>query len=177
MKNKKLFFFGFALLILLIPAYLVFKSESILTDGTLYKFRPQAYDPFDPFRGKFLRMNYDTGDIPCNEDVDEDQTVYVSVGVDEEGYAFFEEVFTKPPKDKDYVKSVVRYTHGNEVDIEIPDNMRKYFINEDKALDAEHVFFEERDSIYIGVRILDGEARLEDIYVHNQPILEYLEKH
>ena len=52
--------------------------------------------------------------------------------------------------------------------------MNKYFINEDDALRAEKVLVKERANIYIGVRILDGSARLDNIFVYDQPILDYL---
>jgi hypothetical protein len=61
------------------------------------------------------------------------------------------------------------------VGIEIPDNMNKYFINEDDALRAEKVMAKERANIYIGVRILDGQVRLDNIFVYDQPILDYIE--
>lgn len=200
MTIKKGLFFAFAAIILLIPLYVAISSQNVLNNGNFYKFRPMAYDPFDPFRGKFLRVNYETGGIPTNFDFEEGETVYVSIGVDDEGFAFFEEAFKKAPKNQDYLKSVVTWsgvdallqreiemaiesdnfdlealdTRGS-VSIKIPDNMNKYFINEDNALPAEKVFRKERENIHIGVRILDGEVRLEDIYVYDKPILEYLD--
>lgn len=200
MTIKKGLFFAFAAIILLVPVYVAVSSQNVLNNGKFYKFKPMAYDPFDPFRGKFLRVNYETNNIPTKFDFEEDETAYVSIGVDEEGYAFFEEVFKSPPKKKDYLKTTVEWSGLNaqirreiemaidsdefnlesvdtrsSVNIEIPDNMNKYFINEDDALRAEKVFREEQENIYIGVRILDGEVRLENIYVHGQPILEYLD--
>lgn len=201
MKNKKIIFLIFALAIIVVPLYVIVSSQDILNNGTFYKFRPQAYDPLDPFRGKYLRVNYDTRQIPTEEDFEDGDEVYVSIGVDEEGFAFFEEAFTKPPKKGDYLTSKVLYVSGMEeirsgvfgrrsnaivdddrgnykrmVSIEIPDNMCKYFINEDYALPAEKAFIKERENAYIGVRIKDGQCRLEDIYIKDMPIMEYLKK-
>ena len=199
MTFKKGLFFAFAACIVLIPLYVAVNSQNILNSGKLYKFKPMAYDPFDPFRGKFLRVNYQTNSIPTTFDFEEGEMAYVSIGVDKEGYAFFEEAFKVPPKDKDYVKSSVEWSGVNDlllreienasdsdnfdlesidtrssINIKITDNMNKYFINEDDALKAEKVFLKERENIHIGVRILDGEVRLEDIYVSDKPILDYL---
>lgn len=201
MTIKKGLFFAFATIIVLIPVYVAWNSQYVLNNGKLYKFKPLAYDPFDPFRGKFLRVNYNTDDIPTKHDFEEGETAYVSIGVNEEGFAFFEEAFKRPPTDMDYLKTKIRWSGlesrmkqelrdamedeafdigdmdiRNTVRIEIPDNMNKYFINEDDALRAERVFQEERDNIYIGIRILDGEVRLDNIFVYNQPIIEYLDK-
>ena len=189
MKTKKIIFLLYAVIILLVPIYLVVKSEGILTNGTLYKFKPQAYDPFDPFRGKFLRVNYDTEGIKSDEDIEEGDRVYVSIGIDNEGYAFFDKAYKNPPSEGDYLHTIVTYVYYNdyeyiqeegasslEMGIEIPDHMNKYFINENKALDAENVFRWKREEIYIGVRILNGEARIQDIYVEGQPLLIFLDE-
>lgn len=201
MTIKKGLFFAFAALIVLVPVYVAFSSQNVLNNGKLYKFKPMAYDPFDPFRGKFLRVNYETDNIPTRFDFKDKETVYVSIGVDKEGFAFFEEAFKNPPKKKDYLETTIRNTGMDEafmrefrkqmestdfdigemdsrstVSIEIPDNMNKYFINEDDALRAERVLQRERKDIYIGVRVLDGEVRLDNIFVHDLPILDYLQE-
>lgn len=200
MTIKKGLFIAFAAIILLVPVYIAISSQNVLNKGELYKFKPMASDPFDPLRGKFLSVNYQRNNIPTDFDFDEGETAYVSIGVDEEGFAFFEEAFKSPPKKSDYLETTIVWSGVNarlqrqidmasELDdfealasidtrstvrIEIPDNMNKYFINEDAALRAEKVLNKERENIYIGVRILDGEVRLDNIFVYDQPILDYL---
>jgi uncharacterized membrane-anchored protein len=200
MTIKKGLFIAFAAIILLVPVYVAVSSLNVLNNGEFYKFKPMAYDPFDPFRGKFLRVNYETNNIPTKFDFEENETAYVSIGVDGEGFAFFEEAFKSPPEKKDYLKTTVNWSGidarlqreiemaielddfnlesidtRSSVNIKIPDNMNKYFINEDDALLAEKTFIKEQENIYIGVRILNGEVRLENIYVYDQPILDYLD--
>lgn len=200
MKKKKLIFLAFAAIIILIPIYVVVNSQDVLSNGTFYKFKPRAYDPFDPFRGKFLRLNYDR-EVPTSDDFEKGDDAYVSIGVDEEGFAFFEEAFKKAPKKGDYLSVKIEYVEGMEqvrsgvfgrrnnavvdddrgnylmmVGIDIPDNMCKYFINEDYALAGETAFRKEIANAYIGVRIKDGECRVEDIYLKDMPIMEYLKK-
>ena len=200
MTIKKGLFFAFAAIILLVPVYVVIQSQNVLNNGKLYKFKPMAYDPFDPFRGKFLRVNYETNNIPTKFDFEEGEKAYVSIGVDKDGFAFFEEAFKSPPKKRDYLETTIDWAGVDRnlqrqidaaielddfdissldtrstVRIEIPDNMNKFFINEDYALDAEKVLQRERQNIYIGVRILDGEVRLDNIFVHDQAIIEYID--
>ena len=61
--------------------------------------------------------------------------------------------------------------------IAIPNNMRKYFINEDYAQQGEDVLRAEMDNAYVGIRVLDGECRMEDIYIDKMPLMKYLKKH
>lgn len=193
MRNKKIIFLIFALAIILVPIYMIVSSENILNNGTFYKFRPQARDPFDPFRGKFLRINYDTNSIPTKEKVKQGDEVYISIGVDEKGFAYFKEAYTKAPEKGDYLTAKVRYANDsrgrgwqtevasvesedqmNYISIKAPDHMCKYFINEDYALAAEDAYAKERENAYIGVRILNGSARVQDIYLKGKPIMDYL---
>lgn len=201
MTIKKGLFFAFAAIIVLIPVYVAISSQNVLNNGKLYKFKPIARDPFDPFRGKFLRINYETNGIPTNFDFKEKERVYVSIGTDDAGFAFFEEAFKFPPKGKDYIETTIAWAgFGSErriqmiermddpnfdlsdedvretVNIEIPDNMGKYFINEDDALKAERALIREGENAYIAVKILDGEARMEEIFIFDQPLLEFIAK-
>lgn len=176
-KNKKLLFFLFAAVILAVPLYLMLRSETILSEGTLYKFKLAAYDPFDPFKGKYLRLNYDTRNIDCPEGLSRDDMVYITIAEDKEGFAYFDEIITHKPSSGDYLHTRIVYNFGENCDITIPDDMGRYFINEDKAAYAEDILIDMRDSCYVKVRVLDGELRLEDIIIGKEkaPLHEYLE--
>jgi len=179
MNRKKLAFGLFALIILIIPLYLILNSEDVLENGHRHKIRLQGYDPFDPFRGKFLRLRYDDL-IPCNESLKAGDESYVLLEKDSLGYSYFATAETVKPDHDDYILAEMLDVGGGYGRIKI-DNLTKYFINEDKAYEAERLvldFTRERpDDIYVAIRVLDGEARLEDIFVEETPLLEYLETH
>ena len=105
------------------------------------------------------------------------------------------------PKDVDYIKSKIRsfgefrvprfkfnlFRRNRDVpppdggwpdysvDVDMPDHLGKYYINEDYAKAGEDVLRMNRRNIYVGVRVLDGECRMQDIYVYDTPLMEYLE--
>jgi uncharacterized membrane-anchored protein len=199
MKNKKIAFFVFAAIVMMVPLYVAYTSHDILSNGKLYKFKLQAYDPFDPFRGKFLRLNYNTRRIATEDDFEEGDDAYVKIGLDEEGFAFFESVSKEPPKEGDYMTTTIKKVRGKpsvksgmrsifneeisdldvgnyklKVDITIPDHMQKYFLNEEYAKKGERVLRSQRDFIYIGMRVKNGSARMEDLYVKDIPLMNYL---
>jgi len=179
MKNKKIIFGIFAVVILLIPLYIIMSSESILENGHLHKIRLRGYDPFDPFRGKFLRLNYDNN-IPCDVAVEKGKDAFVLLEKDSMGFSYFAFAQAEKPDHDDYIQAELLYVADGFTSIKI-DNLTKYFINEDKAQEAERVvqgFTRERpNDIYVAIRVLDGEARLQDIFVEETPLLEYLESH
>lgn len=199
MKARTWLFIGFAALIIAVPLYITFSSEDILENGTYYKFRLQGRDPFDPFRGKYLRLNYDFDRLPMDTKVKDGDEVYASIKVGDDGFAYFEKAYRKPPPNGDCLKVKVKYSSesGNRdrrrisvrnrsverdnesyyVVIEIPKHMGKYFINEDYATKGEIALRANANKAYVGIRVLDGECRMEDLYIDGVPFMEYLKKH
>jgi len=178
--NKKIIFIAFALIILSIPMYLMITSENVLEKGFRHKIKLQAYDPFDPFRGKYLRMNYDNS-VRCDEHFEDGDPIYITLEKDSLGYSFFDYGSKTAPKNStDYFKTITTSsTYGDHVRFRT-DNLSKYFINEDKATPAETLIWDYQrnhpDSIYVAIRVLDGEVRLEDIFVEETPLLDFLDK-
>ncbi len=188
MENKrKWIFIGYAVLVLLIPTWIIGSSETILSNGKAYKFRVQGRDPFDFFRGNYLTVRIDTRGIKTNKsDWISGETVYLKIATDENGYAYFEKALANPPQKGDYMVSrVVRWWDVNlwggsgrentTVDVEMPNNLNKYFINEEYALDGEYVLQNFRRASSVHVRVLNGSVRMEDLYIGPTPIMEYLE--
>ena len=54
-----LIFLAVVLVQLVVPAKMIFDKEVILKTGTIYKFKTQPIDPSDPFRGKYVTLNYE----------------------------------------------------------------------------------------------------------------------
>lgn len=175
--RQKLAFGLLALVILSVPIYLMLSSEAILEDGYRHKLRLEGRDPFDPLRGKFLRLNFDN-DAAC-ESCPQGSEIFVTLAKDEDGFSYFDKGANEKPDHSDYFKTKVLHSFEDIVTIET-DNLSKYFINEDKAKKAEDVLFDYQrnhpDDIYLAIRVLDGEARLEDIFIEEVPLLEFLEK-
>jgi uncharacterized membrane-anchored protein len=179
MKLKKLFFAVFAVIILLIPLYIILNSEEVLENGHRHKIKLRGYDPFDPFRGKYLRLNFDNS-IPCDSTLKEGEVAFVTLEKDSLGFSHFAYAAKTKPKHDDYIKAEILNIYSGNASIKI-NNLTKYFINEDKAEKAEKIiqkFTTNRpDDLYVAVRVLDGEARLEDIFIEDTPFLTYLEKY
>lgn len=175
MRNKKALFAVFALVILAVPLYIMISSDSILRDGHKHKLHLRGFDPFDPFRGKYLRLSYDNF-IPCDENLEMGDKAYVSFEKDSLGFSRFAFAESEKPNHDDYYLGEVIYASG-ECRIKL-DNIEKYFINEDLAEKAEDVVQDftrnQPDDIYVEVAVMDGEMRLNDIFIKKQPLKEYL---
>jgi len=176
MKSKKIIFLVFGLVILAVPLFIIFKSEDILENGHRHKLRLQGMDPFDPFRGKYLRLRYDN-DVTADTELKEGDNAYVTLEQDSLGFSRFAFAHKNKPDHDDYLMAEILWINDGTATIKV-DNLSKYFINEDKAKAGEEVLQDwaliGSGAIYAAIRVLDGEARLEDIYVNDTPFLEYL---
>lgn len=188
--KKKWIFIAYAALVLLIPMYIIGSSETVLRSGKLYKFRMEGYDPFDFFRGNYLRLSVNTNGIPTEKtDWEGGDKVYLKIDVDNDGYAYFSEAMDHPPKSGDYMVSKVpnwyisderfsRMFGGREgratISVMMPNNLGKYFINEDYAERGERLLGRQEATLH--VRVLGGSSRLEDVYIRDTPIMKILEE-
>lgn len=176
MKTKKIIFAVFALAIILIPVYMIFRSEAVLTNGHQHKLRLQGRDPFDPFRGKFLRLRFENR-VPCENGIKEGDIGYVLLEKDTSGFSRFSYVQKSRPSHSDYLEAKVMSVYGGEAEMDF-DNLNKFFINEDVATEAEEILGDYAqmapDKIHLTIRVLDGEARIEDIIVKAKTLMNYI---
>ena len=71
-----------------VPLKMIYDSEKIQHEGTVYKFRTQPIDPTDPFRGKYITLKFDAEELPTNDTtwVSREQ-VFVYIENDSAGFA------------------------------------------------------------------------------------------
>lgn len=185
MKTIHIFilFIAVAVAQLFVPAQMIFNQESIITNGTAYKFKTQPVDPSDPYRGKYINLNYEQNSFITTDTVwDRKDKVYVYLETDSLGFAKVNAVSkTLVNLDKDFfIAEVVWYNKKDQkLNFNLPFN--RYYMEETKAYDAEvAVRNSQRDSIknntYALVYIKNGEAVLSDVVINGISIKEYVEK-
>lgn len=173
MDNKKLLlpvFILVALAQLYVPAKMILDREDILDTGKAYKFKTEPIDPNDPFRGKYIALNYDENTIKIQNEEDwvSGETIYVLLSTDSNGYAKIKSVSkNKITNSQDFVKAKVTWVNGNVLNIEYP--FYRFYMEESKANDAEMEYRESQiDSnqvAYALVYIKEGESVLKDVLI------------
>jgi len=178
--NKIIFplFIVVALIQLFVPAKMILNKENILAKGKEFRFKTAPIDPSDPFRGKYITLNFAERSITVDstDDWKRDDKIYVLLKEDSLGFAKAIGVSKDRPIGQDFVKAKVRYTrkYTHTIDIEYP--FKKYYMEESKAYDAERYTRRFRfnvDStqvVYAIVRVIDGESVLQDVMVNDQRI-------
>lgn len=162
-----------------IPASMILRREETLDQGTVYRFQTKPVDPYDAFRGRYVRLGFevDTVSKPESETFAPGQKVYAVLGRNSLGFATIESLELERPEG-DYVEVRVRYTTADKVFIELP--FDRYYMEEESAPEAERAYLshtrERAPNSYVAVRIKDGLAVLEELYIDGLPIRDYMER-
>jgi uncharacterized membrane-anchored protein len=183
--NSKLIFGLYVLLAIVqlaVPVGQISRYENILRTGSLYKFRTAPVDPYDAFRGRYVALNYADTVAPLRkgERLEDRSKAYVFLRRDGDGFAQFVELSAEPPAEGDYLR--VQYSTeaiGAVSHFQLP--FDKFFMEEAQAPQAEaayrkHVRGRSREdrTTYVSVRVKGGRGVIEDLYIDNRPIREFL---
>ncbi|MFP6581026.1 MAG: GDYXXLXY domain-containing protein [Candidatus Hydrogenedentota bacterium] len=165
-----------------VPAFMIVQREGTLQQGVAYKFRCAPVDPYDAFRGKYVALSLQTGgDLSWSGDpLRENQPIYVSLSVDTEGFAQVDSLSLTRPDFGDYVQAKVQWNTAGQTDVSLAFPFDRYYLEESKAPEAERVYRESlreaERSTYITVRIKSGFGVLEELYINDTPVHEFLQR-
>ena len=185
MKTIYLFilFIIVAIVQLFIPAQMIFNNEAIIETGTVYKFKTQPVDPSDPFRGKYIYLNFDINTFETKDSLwIRKDDVYVYLETDSLGFAKTHRISKSPLEiDSDFVIAKVNWYNKNEQKLNFNLPFNRFYMEETKAYDAEvAVRNTQGDSLpnetYALVYIKEGEAVLNDVIINAISIKEFVKK-
>ena len=94
-----------------IPGQMIYDSETVIVEGVSYKFKTQPVDPSDPFRGKYITLNFDANSIilPDSADWQTGEDVFVTFTTDSAGFAKASGIYRSEPETQAYLKTTVSY--------------------------------------------------------------------
>ena len=185
---NKLFVVLFAVMCLvqwIIPAKMIYDSEHTIAAGELYKFKTEPIDPSDPFRGKYITLNFETEYLEFHEsttDCQPDQEAFVTFTSDPSGYAVPLEIHHDEPESGNYLRTSVlnvgRFDERFRIQFDLPFN--RFYMEESKAPEAEKLYWEAlRDTVQVAyglVSIGKGRAVLQNVFVNDKAIADIIEE-
>lgn len=176
---------GFILLVLaqwFVPGQMIWNKEKVLDKGIPFKFESAPVDPADPFRGRYVVLNFKETSYQMKDSTSWifGSRVFVSFINDKKGFAKIQSVSASRPAAKGYIEATVNYvTRENDtttVFINYPVN--NFYMEEYKAPQAESIY---RESVidssqrtYALVNILDGDAVIKDVLINDSSIHEVI---
>jgi uncharacterized membrane-anchored protein len=162
-----------ALAQLAVPASLIWKREQTLRHGSVWKLRTAPVDPVDAFRGRYIALEFEaeTREIPATPTVAYGDTVFVTLRNNEEGFAEIDQVTTTRPSTDDYIMA-----QSNAKLVSLP--FDKYWVTERDAPAAEEAYRaqnrRDKKNAFVTIRVLRGDAAMEQLFLDNKPLGEYL---
>ena len=177
---------AFALVMVLylwFPWNLIRQQERILEQGALIYLRLEPVDPYDVFRGRYIRLSYGVWEAPAQEQPVLSEPVFVTFRTDSLGFQTPGRIHLEPPADEPYLRTIVLYADPSlhTVQVDPPESLLYYYLNDEIAPLAERYFQElmttapdQPEQAYAAVRLLDGEARLEQVFLAGKPVGVYV---
>jgi len=183
MKNLQFsfaFFLVLSVLQLAVPCWMIANRENTLRHGRQFRFRTAPVDPYDAFRGRFVALQVSPDFAPRSKDEKfaANKKVFAQLGEDNDGFAKIIAVSAKHPADRDYVECRVNSLTDSLVYVQFP--FDRYYMDEHAAPAAEAAYREhsrrEVREVYVTMRVKDGNAVVEELFIGGMPIQEFLSR-
>ncbi|HSW14470.1 MAG TPA: GDYXXLXY domain-containing protein [Solimonas sp.] len=165
-----------------VPGFLIARGEQTLAEGMAYRFRTAPVDPVDPFRGRYVALDFVAAQLPApkGRDYVSGQRLYAAISVDGDGYARLLLPEANPPAQGDWLPVTVQWRDADgRLRLKLP--FDRYYLDEQLAPEAERVYREgnrrgEPDArpAWASVRVRRGYAVLEELYIDGVPVRERL---
>jgi len=188
---KYILLFGMIFAQLYILSKMVWDNEEVLKNGKTYKFKCAPIDPADPFKGRYVLLNFKDVSIDLPEfrlqNLEKGDGVFVTFNEDKNGYAQIKALYKATSNFETenlgsaYLKAkiaAVRKPNSKSplanVRIDFPFN--KYYMEENKAPKAEEIYRnlskEKMDATYALVLLKNSNSVLKDVVVDGVSLVE-----
>lgn len=166
---------------LLVPAKMIWGSERVLREGALYRFKTRPIDPSDPFRGKFITLDYEANEFECDtlRIFIQNDFIFAQLSVDSMGFAKIDELKNEEPTESEnYVKVRIDYSaktiRGNRQRIDLKFPFDRLYMEESKASEAEQAYWQAAaDSTQVAfalVKVKAGQGILMNVMINDRTI-------
>lgn len=184
MKRSTLLFVLMVALQLVLLAWMIIGHERILKQGEVFRFKTAPVDPRDPFRGEYVRLDFEAEEGPWNmpdTSALDRSTYYALLSTDSAGYALIDALHTSVPAAGNYIRVRAMSWDGERIDrVMLP--FDRYYLQEGDGPKTEELLLPEWNDgeripglpAHAVVRVLDGEAVVEDLVVDGRPLREWL---
>lgn len=175
---------GLFLVQLLVPISQIISLGNIASSGIEYKFRVEAYDPYDPFRGRYLQFRVADShlDIPsAMRRLSCKPACYGLLEKDANGFGVIKLISNQKPTSGDYIVH-----HGKHEYDKFVFPADRYYMNEKLAPQAEQWLRRFRDEFrdadllskqfHITARVKNGQMVVTGLYINGEKIEDVVER-
>jgi uncharacterized membrane-anchored protein len=161
-----------------VPASMIWKRQRTFREGRVWKFRTAPVDPIDALRGRYLSLRFAAEDFPRTEPMPNAEKVYATLKQGEDGFATIDQVSSEKVEGDNVISSDRFGMYDGKAHVIFP--FDRFWVSEADASAAENAYFanSRRDNLnaFVTVRVRDGDAAIEELYLDGRPLREYLHK-
>lgn len=154
------------------------RYEHTLASGQPLRFRLAPVDPVDPLRGYYVALRF-AEESPTTATVDSDirrhlfrdTDVFVTLRVDEEGFARVARVSARPPSSGPYLRATLAYL-GYDTPMRLDLPLDRFYTGQAAAASVQQAFFggPRPTDAFAVVRVLDGRGIIESLVVDGKDV-------
>ncbi len=175
-------FAGLCLLQWGVPLALVQRAQLTLEQGAVYRFQTAPVDPEDPFRGRYVALDFEAAEIavPAGWSQAPGRRLWAPIIEGDDGYARLGIPQQQPPAKGDYLQVRVQWADGaGSVRVALP--FDRYYLEEHRAPQVEQQYRKRnlstpadaddpRRPAYAAVRVRNGYALIEDLVIDGRSV-------
>ena len=144
----------YSMILLAVPCYIIYNYHDILSTGETYKINVTAYDPYDPFRGRYVEIRPALTDLRWTSG-------YIKLIKNEDDFVISAQNVSDA-KTNDCVKDL---------------KIERYYMNEKiapKIEERQRRAVQDGDLIYIVIKVKNGSYAIEGLYINGIAAEEYV---
>lgn len=165
MKKQYVGLIAVLVLVLIVTSSFILYNQWPFMTGKKIVLATRPVDPFDPFMGQYMSINYEISRINETGGFKEGNTVYVSLKEDEQGIWRKESVSKSRPDRGDFIKGKVISVYENSVRVEY--GIEQFFFERDAKLPTRNITVE-------AIVANSGRAKLVQLLYNGEPMkIEY----
>lgn len=162
---------------LAVPAWMIVDREITLRQGQSLRFKCKPVDPYDAFRGRFLVLGIESDTVTWTgrQMLPRGQPVYALLAEGPGGFTEVTGLSMTRPKEGNAIQARVDGIVPGKIMLSFP--FDRYYMDEYNAPEAERAY-ERSDRTekpaYITVRVRGTKSVLEELYIADMPVRDYL---
>lgn len=145
---------AYFLIIIALPCFIVFNYHHVLLTGEAYKIRITGYDPYDPFRGRYIAVRPELYELRWAD-------TPIVLCKDSDGFV----TFASESRDKNSPGYIGKF------------RLTGYYVNEKIAPSAESAIIKAIDNennVYVLIKVKNGKYAVEGMYINGIRVEEYV---
>jgi len=168
---------------LAVPANMLWVRERTLTGGESFRFRCIPVDPADALRGRYVQLRFEESTAPAPDAaLHPGERIAVPVVAGPDGFARLGTPSLEPPAGGAWIRVEFGGSHepgrSDVVAIDLP--FDRFYMDEARAPEAEAALRRRGDEpavdAWLTVRVLDGQAVPEELFLDGVPAREYVDR-